>query len=339
MVHGDAPHAAQPGLGVQQQHAHVLHQCREGLATTLGRRQQLLFRHPRKLRGHLVDLVGPRHVRVEGRLGNGHEGGVGHPGAVVPQPRLALLVGRHRRHRPLVHRRVLGGDLRGHAPHGEGAPPVAGVDDLLHVRLQEGRGHAHRVAVRQQRLGVALELLDVAEDVVPAAAVHAQRVRAQLVQDLVHLEGRRDRLQQHRGAHRARGHAQVALGSQEDVVPEPGLQVALQLGQVEVGARAARQQPERVVVQVQPKVEERARHWPAVDSDVRLVQVPAARAAQQRGQLLPPARPRPVHLARLRVHVLDRAAHRVAQVYLTLNHRLPCGRAGVLKVRHVRVCP
>ena len=60
---------------------------------------------------------------------------------------------------------------------------------------------------------------------------------AQLVEDLVHLEGGGDGLDQHGGPDRAPVQAEGVLGREHDVVPQPGLEMALQLGQVEVRAR------------------------------------------------------------------------------------------------------
>jgi hypothetical protein len=67
-------------------------------------------------------------------------------------------------------------------------------------------------------------------------------VVAQLVEDLLHLEGRGQRLDQDRGADRAVGHADGLLRDHEGVVPEARLEVGLELREVEVGARAARQE-------------------------------------------------------------------------------------------------
>ena len=62
---------------------------------------------------------------------------------------------------------------------------------------------------------------------------------AELVEDLVHLEGGGQGLDEHRRADGAAGDAELLLRREEDVVPEARLEVALQLGQVEVGAGAA----------------------------------------------------------------------------------------------------
>ena len=125
--------------------------------------------------------------------------------------------------------------------------------------------------------GVA-EVLDDAEQVVPPAGVEPGGVIAQLVQDLVHLERRGDRLDQHRRPHRAVRDAEPLLGEGEDVVPQPRLEVALGLGEVEVRAAAAAQQFGGVVEEVEAEVDERGHGRLTVDQQVLLVEVPAARA-------------------------------------------------------------
>ena len=89
-------------------------------------------------------------------------------------------------------------------------------------------------AVRDRQLRPRPELLDPAEQVVPAAGVEPRRVLAQLVQDLVHLERGEDRLDQDRRPDRAARDPERLLAVDEDVVPEPRLVVRLELGQVEV---------------------------------------------------------------------------------------------------------
>ncbi len=233
------------------------------------------------------DLVRPGHQPVEDLLGDRHEPRVRDPGAVVAVGRLALLVRLHLGEGlgvgGLV---VLDRDLRRHAAHRVDVAAVAGLDQQLGVALHEVRGHRHQRAVGEAELVVVPELLDAREDVVPAAAVEARRVLAQLVQDLVHLERREQRLDQHRRLDRALRDAQLVLRHHEDVVPQPRLEVALELRQVEVRARAARQQLLRVVEEIEREVEDAARDLRAVDQHVLFRQVPAARAHEQHGGLL-----------------------------------------------------
>ena len=107
--------------------------------------------------------------------------------------------------------------------------------------------------------GVAGEFLDEGEDVVPAAAVEAGGVVAQLVENLVHLEGGEDGFDEHGALDGAAWDAEFALGLDEDVVPEAGFEVRLHLGQIEVGAGAAGQELLRVVEDVEAEVEEASR--------------------------------------------------------------------------------
>ena len=102
----------------------------------------------------------------------------------------------------------------------------------MYARMN-GDGHRDLCAVGKHERGVLAELLDDAEDVVPAARVQPGCVIAQLVQDRVHLERRQDRLDQDGRAERAARDAERVLREAEHVVPQRGLVGALELRQVE----------------------------------------------------------------------------------------------------------
>ena len=194
-----------------------------------------------------LQLVGTRHPLVEHLLGERDQRRMRDPGAVVPFAHLAQLVGAH-----LVHRLgvgvgiVLDRNLRRHAAHREGAAAVAGLDQQLRVGPQERRLHRHLPAIRHDERRVVLQRLDRAEDVVPPAAVEPDDVIAELVEDLVHLERRRQRFDQDRHLDRAGRDPERRLRVQEDLVPQPRLEVALHLRQVEIRAGAgARRAPSR----------------------------------------------------------------------------------------------
>ena len=96
-------------------------------------------------------------------------------------------------------------DLRRHAAHGEGAAAVAGLDEQQRIGGEESLDPstmAERSGVR--KLGLFAEPLDEGEDVVPAAAIEADDVVAHFVEDFVHLEGGRQRLDQDRRLERPR---------------------------------------------------------------------------------------------------------------------------------------
>ena len=101
---------------------------------------------------------------------------------------------------------------------------------------------------------------------------------AQLVENLIHLEGGEDRLDEHRRFDGAVRHAEHILGGKEDVVPEPGFEVALHLRQIEIRTRTGARQRLVVVGQIHGEIEQRARDRLTVHEDVLLRQMPAARA-------------------------------------------------------------
>ncbi len=167
-----------------------------------------------------VELVGALHQPVEDLHGQADHVRVRDPGAVVAVGRLALLVGPDPREGGLVGGGVaLDRDLGRHTAHGEGAAAVAGLDQLQRIGAQEGLGHGHHGPVGRQELGPAAEPLDEGEDVVPASAVQADDVVLQLIEDLVHLEGGRQGLDQHRRLDGPDRQAERLLGVDDDVVP------------------------------------------------------------------------------------------------------------------------
>ena len=125
---------------------------------------------------------------------------MGHPGPVRAIAGLSLLVLAHGSQRPLGHLRLTSVGYEGaHAPDGVRPAGVTRPNQQLLVGAHERDGHGHLPAIRQDLVGPGVELLDDREDVVPAARVEPGGVVAELVQDLVHLEGGQDRLDQHRG--------------------------------------------------------------------------------------------------------------------------------------------
>src|SRR5207247_886468 len=96
---------------------------------------------------------------------------------------------------------------------------------------------------------------------------------AQLVQDLFHLEGRKDRFDQDRGANRPSRDSELVLCEVENVVPEPRLEMAFELREVEVRAAALLQETLDVVKEVEAEVEEAAGDRLAVDLDTPVLEV------------------------------------------------------------------
>src|SRR5205807_10270376 len=104
--------------------------------------------------------------------------------------------------------------------------------------------------------------------------------------------------------------------------------MTLELRQVEVRTGSTLEQLRRVVVHDEAEVEEARRDRLAVDLHMPLVQMPAARADDERRDLVVEA---VALLGRLED---DLAAHRVADVLLAVDHVLPRRRARILEVAH-----
>ena len=244
----------------------------------------------------------------------------------MASPDLSKLVRLHTLHSFLVrHRIILDRNLRGHATHGVDASSMASLDQKLDVSIHERHRHGDLRPVREDKVGVVSEFLDDAEDVVPPPTVETRRVVAQLVDDLLHLESREDGLDQHGSADRATGHAAVVLREVECIVPEAGLEVGLHLGQVEVWAESPPDGLMAVMEEVEAKVEERARHWLAINKDMLLLEVPTARPDDE-------SRWRPVSTefvllgSQLEVNLPPDG---VIEVNLARDHVFPCWRGRI----------
>ena len=157
---------------------------------------------------------------------------------------------------------------------------------------------------------------------------------AQLVQDLVHLEGCEDRLDQDRRADAAAGDAERRLRVDEHLVPQARLAVRLELGEVQVRPAPALERRRARMEQVHPEVEQRRRDRHAIDQDMRFDEVPATRPDEQGGAALV----EPIGLALGRVEGED-AARRVGDRCLATDDVGPRRGQGVLEVGHEDTCP
>ena len=152
---------------------------------------------------------------------------------------------------------------------------------------------------------------------------------AQLVEDLLHLEGGGDRLDQHGRPDGAARQAEGSLGHAEDVVPEPRLQVRFHLRQIEVGPGAAVERLPRIVKEEEAEVGEGAGDGLAVHPQMLFREVPATRPHEQGRDLLVEL----VGLAFGRGEG-ELPADGVHQIQVTLDDVAPGGRERVLEVGH-----
>ena len=212
--------------------------------------------------------------RVELGLRGRDEVGVRDPRAVEAVAGLPALVLANLRERDAIHLGVAARrNERRHAADRVRPSRVACAHEQLRVGPHERHRHRHLRPVRQQRA----HLLDAAEDVVPAPRVQRAGVVAELVEDRVHLERRRDRLDQHRALDRAVREPELVLGDCEGTRPQARLVVRLELREIEVRAGPALQLLPCVREHRQPEVEQRRAHRLAVELVVTLDEMPAAR--------------------------------------------------------------
>ena len=160
------------------------------------------------------------------------------------------------------------------------------LDAEQRIRAHEMRRHRDQRAIGEQEIGFVPETFDAGKNVIPATAVEPGGMLAQFVKDLVHLECGRDRLDQHRGANRPLRNAEFLLREIEDVVPDARLEMALHFRQIKIGTASARDQFLRVVKKVEAEIEQPARHRFAVDEQVFLDQMPAARPNEKHRDLV-----------------------------------------------------
>src|SRR5208282_1509992 len=113
--------------------------------------------------------------------------------------------------------------------------------------------------IRQHEFRMRPKLLDETENIIPAPAVQPRGMFAQFVKNLVHLKRRQNGFDQDGGANRPAWNTQFVLGKTEHVVPQPRLQVILQLRQVEVRTGALAEQGGSVVKKEQTKIKQRRR--------------------------------------------------------------------------------
>ena len=332
VVDGHAAVAAQPRGQVLNGHVNVQLQAIFGDAA-FGGSHQVGGRHVHV--GALVlDLVGAGHETVEDFERHRHQAGVCHPGAVVAIGGFTNFILPHLFQGRVVGGRVVfDGNLGGHAADGVHTPAVACLHHQRRVGGHEGHGHRDLGAVGQPEARVQAQALDIAENIVPAPAIEARTVLAQLVEDFMQLKSSRQRLNQHRGPHRALRHAHHPLAVLEHVIPQTSFEVAFEFGQVEVWGGAAIEQLVGVVEEVEAKVEQRAAHRLAVYFNVLFEQVPAAGPHHEHGGFLVQAVLFGGRAER------NGAAHGIAQIKLALHHVGPGGRVRILQIGHEHAGP
>src|SRR6476660_8963281 len=174
------------------------------------------------------------------------------------------------------------------------------------------------------------EFLNKAEDVIPATTVQPSGVITQFVKNLVHLKAGQNGLDEYGALDRALRQINILLGPNKNVVPQPRLQMAFYLGQVEVRTASSGQKFPGIVEEVEAKIEDGARHRVSIYEDMPLLQVPAAGADEEHRDLFVQF----VLLSRGGIGIGNGASDGIAQIDVAFEQVAPRRRAGVLKIGH-----
>ena len=255
VVNGHAANPAQPRFQILNTHVEIPAQT--GFGNVSFRNRDQIGGGNLHFRAHDGNLIRSLHVLVEDFFRKRHKARMGHPRPIVTGFDLAQFIGANFIHRQLVGGRVvLNRHLRRHAAHGVYAAAVTGLNQQIHVRLQEVPVHGDFGAVGKHEARMIAEFLDKAEDIIPAPAIETGGMIAQFIENLIHLVGAQDGLNQYRGADGASRNAHCILGKVEYVIPKAGFQMTLHLGQIEIGPGSNRHLLLHVMEEVQAEIEQ-----------------------------------------------------------------------------------
>ncbi len=152
----------------------------------------------------------------------------------------------------------------------------------------------------------------------------------QLIEDFVHLEGGRQRLDEDGRLDRAGRQAEQRLRLDEDIVPQTRFEIAFELRQIEIGAGASGQRCLGIEEDIEAEVEQRAGDDFAIERRVGFIEMPAARPDDERRNLLLQR----IGLAVARIDEIDLVRPAIPQVDLAGDHVRERRRGGILEVGH-----
>ena len=176
---------------------------------------------------------------------------------------------------------IFTGNERSHAAHRERAAFMTGFNQQTRVGAKERFIHRHHLAVRQDAVRVILQRFDIAKNVIPTAAVEANNMVAQGMENFVHLEHGRQRFNQQSRFDGAARQIKAVLCIAEHFTPPGCFLPGLRFWQIEIRAAAFCQQRFVVVEEVESKIEQAARDGFATPGDVFFRQMQTAHTTHQ----------------------------------------------------------
>jgi ElaB/YqjD/DUF883 family membrane-anchored ribosome-binding protein len=152
---------------------------------------------------------------------------------------------------------------------------VACLDKKTDIGVHEGDGHGNIRAIGKDIFRVKSELLDERENVIPSSTVKSRGVITEFIDDFVHFVSSQDGFDQDSATDSTTGNVKHILGNVENVVPESGFEMGFHLGKIEVRTESVLDKLVSIVVEIETKVKDRARHRLTINQDMLLFQVPS----------------------------------------------------------------
>ena len=225
-------------------------------------------------------------------------------------------------------------DERRHSADRKSAPFVTRTDQKLCVGAHYRRSHRHRVPVRQDIVGPSTaEVFDQAEEVVPTTAFNPEACsfNSKRISSISNAAGIVSISTVARIVPR---NPESLFGVDENLAPQPRLQMALHLGQVVVRPASPVDKTLRVIEEVDPEIEQSSHNRLVADQSVALVEVPPPRSHDHSCRSF---RSDDVLLAFV-AHEGYGLVCRVDEVDVSLHQVAPRGRVGILEVREPYAC-
>jgi hypothetical protein len=179
---------------------------------------------------------------------------------------------------------------------------VTGLDKKSNICVHKRYSHRDIFTVGKNSNTVCPALLDEAEDIIPPdvvvfqhinvlmdnfgknlpSTIQSRRVSSQFEQDLLHVEGCRQGLDENGSTNRSVWNSDVGLGKVEDIIPKTGFEVMFHFWEIEVRTVATLDEFLRVVIKIDCKIKQRTRNGSIVNSHTRFIKMPSSGSAMER---------------------------------------------------------
>ena len=173
-----------------------------------------------------------------------------------------------------------------------GTTTMARLHEELSIGAHEWHRHGHFAAVGEHEpCATTPVVLDNRKEIVPPTCVETCSVIAECIENLVHLEGSGESLNQHSGTNGSVLKTKLSFSEAEDIIPELGFLARFEFREIDVGSGPTLDQLVRVLENIQAEVDETSRCRSALticidEADVLFHEMPTAWAHHDCGRVL-----------------------------------------------------